>query len=105
MSKKRASISDRSPLNDFLSEPVAAPEKRPEAPQAAQATGPQQETENELERTTLYLRPDQTGELDRLKIELRKHKVRTNRSEIVRVAIDLLTQQGLDKIVTLLPKR
>ncbi len=52
-----------------------------------------------LEKSTIYIHSDQNLALDELIYKLRKRKVKTNRSELVRIAIDLLLKQDLDTLI------
>lgn len=55
-----------------------------------------------LERATFYIRSDQHPELDELKLKLRKRGIKTDKSELIRVAIDFLISQDLDEVAKLL---
>lgn len=59
-------------------------------------------SEEELERVTLYIRPDQDSLLTELQSKLKRRRVKTNRSELVRAAIDILSERELDTIEQLL---
>ena len=63
------------------------------------------EQEEELERATFYIRPNQHDILDDLRRELRRKKVKTNKSELVRKAIDLLAEQGPTRLAELLTSK
>ena len=63
------------------------------------------EQEEELERATFYIRPNQHDILDDLRRELRRKKVKTNKSELVRKAIDLLAEQDPTKLAELLTSK
>ncbi len=103
MSPKRKSLSGIGKgYNAFFEETEESPTaQQPPAPQSATETPPASE---ELERATFYIRPDQHDILERLKIELRKvdthkgGKIKTNKSELVREAIDLLGEQDLEML-------
>ncbi len=60
---------------------------------------------DESEKITIYISSDQINALDELIIKLRKRQVRTNRSELVRTAIDPFIRQDLEVLVTGLTKR
>ena len=51
-----------------------------------------------LERATFYIRPSQHTTLEELKIKLRWHDVKTNKSELLRTAIDLLAGRDLQQL-------
>lgn len=51
--------------------------------------------EDALERATFYIRPGQQSLLEELKLRLRRRNVKTNKSELIREAIDLLSEQEL----------
>jgi hypothetical protein len=57
-----------------------------------------QQTPPDLKRATFYIRPNQDIVLDELKIRLRKQKVNTNKSELIREAIDLLAEQDIQAL-------
>ena len=58
-----------------------------------------------LERATFYIRPAQHTTLEKLKIKLRKHKVKTNKSELLRTAIDLLAERDLQLLANRLTNK
>ena len=60
------------------------------------------EQEEELERATFYIRPNQHDILEDLRRELRRKKGKTNKSELVRKAIDLLAEQARTRLADLL---
>lgn len=93
---KRASLKSRSPLDDFLSdERQAAKETRQ---QVNQSTSQQ----DDIERTGFYVRADQNKAIDELRIKLKDHKIKTNRSEILRVALDQFLKKDIEEVVDLL---
>lgn len=99
---KRASIKDNSPLDDFLGPPpqtVSAQEGR-----NVTKTSSAPKHQNDLERTTVYLRPDQHATIESLKAELRKRRIKTDKSLLYRVAIDYLAEQDIEEIVTIVTK-
>jgi hypothetical protein len=49
----------------------------------------------DLKRATFYIRPEQDIKIEELKLELTRGGVNTNKSELVREAIDLLAEQDL----------
>ena len=51
-----------------------------------------------LERATFYIWPNHHTTLEELKINLRKQKIKTNKSELLRMAIDLLAEQELETV-------
>lgn len=57
-----------------------------------------EEALDELERATFYIRPEQQEALEELKIKLRRRNVKTNKSALIRQAIDLLGEQDLDAL-------
>jgi hypothetical protein len=61
-----------------------------------------QPVEEELERVTLYIRPDQDSLLTELQSKLKRRRVKTNRSELVRLAIDVLSDHDLERIERIL---
>jgi hypothetical protein len=62
----------------------------------------EQQSDIDLQRATFYIAPEQHTQLEELRIKLRKHKIKTNKSELVRIAIDLLAEQDVDLLVKLL---
>jgi hypothetical protein len=58
-----------------------------------------------LERATFYIRVDQPTNLEELKLKLRKKGIKTDKSELVRIALDMLTSQDIDAIVNLLSEK
>ena len=63
------------------------------------------EPEEALERATFYIRPNQHEILEDLRRELRRKKVKTNKSELVRKAIDLLAEQDPTRLAELLTNK
>ncbi|MDQ5850687.1 MAG: hypothetical protein M3380_01190 [Chloroflexota bacterium] len=63
------------------------------------------EPEEALERATFYIRPNQHEILEDLRKELRRKKVKTNKSELVRKAIDLLAEQDPTRLAELLTNK
>jgi hypothetical protein len=89
--RKRKSMSGAvQGMNAFFSGPVT------DASEAAEDQD--QSSEEELERVTLYLRPDQDSFLTELLSKLKRKRVKTNRSELVRAAIDALSKHDLESI-------
>ena len=52
----------------------------------------------DLERITVYIRFDQLAALEELRMKLRQQGVKTNKSAIVRVALDKLVEEGMEKL-------
>lgn len=50
----------------------------------------------DLKRATFYIRPDQNITIEEIKLQLTKRRINTNKSELVREAIDLLAEQDLE---------
>ncbi|NWJ98826.1 MAG: hypothetical protein HXX20_24045 [Chloroflexi bacterium] len=63
------------------------------------------QTEAALERATFYIRVDQPTNLEELKLKLRRKGIKTDKSELVRMALDMLTSQDIDAIVNLLSEK
>ena len=61
--------------------------------------------DEELERGTFYVRPEHQYDLDELRLKLMRNNVRTNKSELVRVAIDNLVNQNIKDVKKLLSKK
>jgi hypothetical protein len=61
--------------------------------------------DEDFERATFYIRPEQQTKLEELRIGLRKHKVKTNKSELVRTAIDLLAEQSIEGLAKRMARR
>jgi hypothetical protein len=57
---------------------------------------PVKQQDDDFERATFYIRPDQQTQLEQVRIGLRQHKVKTNKSELIRMAIDLLAEQSVE---------
>lgn len=55
-----------------------------------------QQDDSDFERATFYIRPEQHTQLEEVRIRLRQHKVKTNKSELIRMAIDLLAEQSIE---------
>ena len=75
--------------------------------QVNQFTAKQTRQQSHLERATFYIRPEQQDQLEQLKIKLRS-KLREHRrgrrrqvdkSELIRLAIDLLNEQDEDLLI------
>lgn len=60
--------------------------------------------DEEFEKATFYLRPEQRADLDEIKYRLKRERIRTNNSELVRFAIDLLKEKSLHDVKQLLKK-
>ncbi len=58
----------------------------------------------DLERATFYIRPSQHSALEELKIRLREQRVKTNKSELLREAIDLLAEQDVETLANRLKR-
>jgi hypothetical protein len=56
-------------------------------------------TKTEIEKTSVYILSDHRTLMDELKMELRKQGVKTNMSQLARVAIDLLAEQELEMLI------
>lgn len=75
--------------------------------QVSQFTDKQVKQQLPLERATFYIRPEQQEQLEKLKIKFhskigrqRKHrKRRVDKSELIRLAIDLLNEQDEDLLI------
>jgi len=82
------------------------PEKE-EIKQVSQFTDKQVKQQISFERATFYIRPEQQEQLEKLKIKLRSkigrqrkgRKRLVDKSELVRVAIDLLNEQDEDLLI------
>ena len=101
MSNKRATLRDRSPLSAFIGDSQPAQETTEEI-STNQQVDISTSQQPDLERTGFYIRPDQNSAIELLRGELRKKKVKANRSEIIRAAIDLLLTQDHQIVVNLL---
>ncbi len=64
-----------------------------------------QQEDEDLERATFYIRPEQHSILEELRIQLRKHHLKTNKSELVRAAIDYLSEQDIDVVIDKLSRK
>jgi len=81
--------------------------KKEEVKQVSQFTGRQVNQQLPLERATFYIQPEQQDQLEKLKIKLRsqlrkqekRRKRRVDKSELVRLAIDLLNEQDEDSLI------
>ena len=78
-------------MNAFFEEPEEATKQHTDI-QTKQQPAP------DLERATFYIRPSQHITLEELKIKLRQQKIKTNKSELLREAIDLLSEQDLEAL-------
>ena len=52
--------------------------------------------QDDFERATFYIRPEQHTKLEEIRIALRHHQAKTNKSELIRMAIDLLAEQSVE---------
>jgi hypothetical protein len=66
---------------------------------------PAKQQDDDFERATFYIRPEQQTNLEELRIGLRKHKVKTNKSELIRTAIDLLAEQSIEGLARKMARR
>ena len=57
-------------------------------------------TNLQTEKATFYIQPGDQVALDELKLKLRKRGVKTDKSELVRKAIELLTEQDIETIIS-----
>ena len=100
---KRKSISDKSPLDRMFSRDEQDGKQQPEGnKQTGQHVNIQTSAEQELKRATFYIRPEQNFTIEELRLKLRKSGVNTNKSELVRVAIDFLADQDEEEVKTLI---
>ena len=89
-SKSRKSMSGAvQGMDAFFPEPEEEAGSQPQAEVAP---------EKELERVTFYIRPDQDALLTQLRAQLKRKRVKTSRSELVRVALNILGEQELEHI-------
>jgi len=51
-----------------------------------------------LDKGTFYLEPEHHLTLDELKLSLRKRQIKTDKSQLVRTAIELLAEQEINVI-------
>jgi hypothetical protein len=87
-------------MDAFFSGPADQPQEVVEVEEKAEA--------DKLARVTLYIRPDQDSLLTELQSKLKRKRVKTNRSELVQAAIDVLSKhdlESLEKIVHEIQKR
>lgn len=56
-------------------------------------------TQPTLEAATVYLLPNHQIILEELKLKLRHHGIKTTKSKLVRVAIALLGEQTINKLI------
>jgi len=61
--------------------------------------------QEDLERLTFYIKPKQDEVLNSIRTKLRRNKVKTNRSLLVRLALDLLSEKTIEEIADILSKR
>lgn len=102
---KRASVKDKgSPLDDILGTSQETDVNKATSTQDDKTTSLQDDSEEALERTTYYLYPEQKIQIDELVLNLKKQKVKTNKSELVRVAIDELLAKEAKRVVNILTK-
>ena len=81
--------------------------KKEEVKQVSQFTDKQVKQQFPLERATFYIQPEQQEQLEKLKIKLRSkigrqsrgRKRRVDKSELIRLAIDLLKEQNEDLLI------
>ena len=81
--------------------------KKEKVKQVSQFTDKQVKQQLPLERATFYIQPEQQEQLEKLKIKLRSkigrqsrgRKRRVDKSELIRLAIDLLKEQNEDLLI------
>lgn len=96
MARKRKSMSGAGKgMNAFFEDEPAEETQRQDVDTS---TRQQDDEEPELKRSTFYLRPEQNIDIEELKLQLKKAGVKTNKSELVREALDLLTEQAQDDL-------
>lgn len=82
-------------------------QKTKEDKQVKQFTDKQTKQQIPLERATFYIQPEQQDQLEKLKIKLRSKlreqrrgkKRQVDKSELIRLAIDLLNEQDEDSLI------
>ncbi len=67
-------------------------------------TSKQKPENEEFEKASFYLRPEQRADLDEIKYRLKRERVKTNNSELVRFAIDLLKKKSISDVKQQLEK-
>ena len=106
MSKKRTSIKDNSPLTGLISEPEAVEEAvTTSSSQAAkQSPAPPAAGPEETQQETLYLYSSQVIELEDLVLQMKRRqpRIKTSKSALARLAVDLLLAKEPDEIAALL---
>lgn len=81
--------------------------KKEKVKQVSQFTDKQVTQQLPLERATFYIQPEQQEQLEKLKIKLRSkigrqsrgRKRRVDKSQLIRLAIDLLKEQNEDLLI------
>lgn len=102
MSKKRTSIKGNSPLTGLISEPEPAEDEV--TPSGSHTVKQSKRHSDEIQQETLYLHPDQVIELEDLVLQMkrRRPRIKTSKSGLARVAIDLLLEKEPEEIAALL---
>jgi len=59
-----------------------------------------QTTQPQLEAATVYLLPDHQIVLEELRLKLRRRGIKSNKSKLVRVAINFLQEQNIEDIIS-----
>ncbi len=103
--RKRASVAGRG-LSAYFDDTSTAEQQHTDI-QTYKHTDLQtkQQEDEDLERATFYIRPEQHSMLEELRIQLRKHHLKTNKSELVRAAIDYLSEQDIDVVIDKLSRK
>ena len=61
-------------------------------------SGRKKTEKEDFEKATFYLRPEQRADLDEIKYLLMRERVKTNNSQLVRFAIDLLKKKSIKDV-------
>ncbi len=104
MSKKRTSIKGNSPLTGLISEPETTEEVTPSGSQAVTQSKPPAPDQDEIQQETLYLYSAQVIELEDLVLQFKRRqpRIKTSKSALTRVAVDLLLEKESEEIAALL---
>lgn len=104
MSKKRKSMAGIGKgMDAFFDEPEE--KEKQESTSDNEHMETQEQSSPDLKRATFYIRPEQNIRIEEIKLQLTKRKVNTNKSELVREAIDLLAEQDLQALARRLAER
>ena len=99
---QRTTIKDRNILSGFVTEPKDQSGTNDVKQSNNQVV--KQSNEPYFERYTVYFSTEQHETLETLKTKLRRQKVKTNKSKLVRVAVDFLASHQIEEIAEIVKR-